>query len=117
VTLRAIFPNPHQDLLPGLFVRARVDQGVDEHAIVVPQQAVTRNADGSTSVWVVGADSKVSMRQVTTTRALGNQWLLSDGLQAGEQIVVEGLQKIHSGTAIKAVAANAASTAALASRQ
>jgi membrane fusion protein (multidrug efflux system) len=107
VTLRAIFPNPRHDLLPGLFVRARVDQGVEEHAIVVPQQAVTRNSDGSTSVWVVGEDGKVALRAVTTVRAVGNQWLLSDGLQPGEQIVVEGLQKIRAGTPVKTVTANA----------
>jgi len=117
VTLRAIFPNSTHDLLPGLFVRARIDQGTFDHAIVVPQQAVTRNSDGATTVWVVGADSKVALRQVKTSRVLGNQWMLSEGLQPGEQIVVEGLQKIRAGATVKTVTASAAPATTVADRQ
>jgi membrane fusion protein (multidrug efflux system) len=116
VTLRAIFPNPNLDLLPGLFVRARISQGVKEQAIVVPQQAVVRTPDGSAVVWVVGADSKVAPHPVKTGQALGSKWLVTDGLQAGDQIVVEGLQKIRPGAQVKPVPA-ASTTAAAAPDQ
>lgn len=103
VQLRAVFPNPNQDLLPGLFVRARVEQGVAENAIAVPQAAVTRGPDGAAQVWVVGDDDKVSQRIIKTERAVGNAWLVSDGLRPGERIVVEGLQKVKPGAPVKPV--------------
>jgi len=115
VTLRAIFPNPNLDLLPGLFVRARISQGVKEQAIAVPQQAVVRTPDGGAMVWVVDTDSKVAPHPVKTGQALGSKWLVTDGLQAGDQIVVEGLQKIRPGAPVKPVPA--ASTAAAAPDQ
>ncbi len=105
VQLRAVFPNPDLDLLPGLFVRARVEQGVAENAITVPQAAVQRGPDGSARVWVVGDDNKVSLRTIKTERAINNAWLVSDGLKAGERIVVEGLQKVKPGAEVKPVAA------------
>ena len=105
VQLRAVFPNPDLDLLPGLFVRARVEQGVAENAITVPQEAVQRGPDGSARVWVVGDDNKVSLRTIKTERAINNTWLVSDGLKAGERIVVEGLQKVKPGAEVKPVAA------------
>ena len=103
VQLRAVFPNPNLDLLPGLFVRARVEQGVAEGAITVPQAAVTRAPDGTAQVWVVGQDNKASLRPIKTERAVGNAWLVSEGLSAGDRIVVEGLQKIKPGAEVKPV--------------
>lgn len=105
VQLRAVFPNPNKELLPGLFVRARVEQGVAENAITVPQAAVARGPDGSARVWVVGADNKVNPRTIKTERAVGNVWLVSDGLAAGERVVVEGLQKVKPGAEVKPVPA------------
>ncbi|TWA77682.1 membrane fusion protein (multidrug efflux system) [Azospirillum brasilense] len=108
VQLRAVFPNPNQELLPGLFVRARVEQGVAENALAVPQEAVQRGPDGSARVWVVGDDNKVNPRTIKTERAINNAWLVSDGLKAGERIVVEGLQKVKPGGEVKPVPAQAA---------
>ena len=105
VQLRAVFPNPNKDLLPGLFVRARVEQGVAENAITVPQAAVARSPDGSARVWVVGADNKVNPRTIKTERPVGNVWLVSDGLAPGERVVVEGLQKVKPGAEVKPVPA------------
>ncbi|CAO3440286.1 efflux RND transporter periplasmic adaptor subunit [Azospirillum endophyticum] len=105
VQLRAVFPNPNKDLLPGLFVRARVEQGVAENAITVPQAAVARSPDGSARIWVVGADNKVTPRTIKTERPVGNVWLVSDGLAPGDRIVVEGLQKLKPGAEVKPVPA------------
>lgn len=97
VQLRALFPNPQQELLPGLFVRAVIEQAVDENAILVPQRAVTRNPDGSASVWVVGEDNKVNPQIVTLADAMGDHWRVTGGLEGGERVVIEGLQKISPG--------------------
>lgn len=105
VQLRAVFPNPNKELLPGLFVRARVEQGVAENAITVPQAAVARSPDGSARVWVVGADNKATPRTIKTERPVGNVWLVSDGLAPGERVVVEGLQKVKPGAEVKPVPA------------
>ncbi|PWC82168.1 hemolysin D [Azospirillum sp. TSH100] len=105
VQLRAVFPNPNKQLLPGLFVRARVEQGVAENAITVPQAAVARSPDGSARVWVVGADNKATPRTIKTERPVGNVWLVSDGLAPGERVVVEGLQKLKPGAEVKPVPA------------
>lgn len=102
VSLRAEFPNPQRSLLPGMYVRARLEQAVKEQAISVPQQAVARGADGA-SVMVVGADGKVAVRAVKTGGAQGNAWLVNEGLQAGDRVIVEGLQKIKPGAVVKAV--------------
>jgi membrane fusion protein (multidrug efflux system) len=103
VSIRAEFPNTQHNLLPGMFVRARLEQAVREAAILVPQQAVTRGADGS-SVFVVGDDNKVSSRTITIDGAQDNRWIVRDGLKAGDRVVVEGLQKIKQGAAVKALA-------------
>ena len=103
VQLRAVVPNPRAELLPGMFVRARVEQGVRENAILVPQQAVFRSADGEARVWLVGADDTVSPHAIQTDKAVGNGWLVSAGLKPGDRIVVEGLQKIRPGTRVSAV--------------
>lgn len=112
VQLRAQFPNPNKDLYPGLFVRARVEQGVRPGAILVPQQALVRNADGSAQVWVVDADNKVAPRPVVTGQAMGDRWLIDDGLKAGERVVIAGLQKIRPGTPVTPVDAAPATSAA-----
>jgi len=103
VQLRAMVPNPRAELLPGMFVRARVEQGVRENAILVPQQAVFRSADGEARVWLVGADDTVSPHAIETDKAVGNGWLVTGGLEPGDRIVVEGLQKIRPGTKVSAV--------------
>jgi membrane fusion protein (multidrug efflux system) len=103
VTLRALFPNPDGDLLPGQFVRARLPQGQNDSAILVPQKAVTRNADGSATALVIGADGKVEKRRVTTARAVGNQWLIGSGLKPGDKLIVDGLQRIRVGVPVTPV--------------
>ena len=102
VTLRAEFPNPNRTLLPGMFVRAQLEQAVNEQAIVVPQQAVLRDMNGST-VLVVGEDNKVAARSVQTGAAQGNNWIVTEGLKAGDRVIVEGLQKTKPGAPVKAV--------------
>ncbi|MGV7209082.1 efflux RND transporter periplasmic adaptor subunit [Oxalobacteraceae bacterium A2-2] len=99
VALRAEFPNPQRTLLPGMYVRARLDQGVNEAAITVPQQAVVRGADGA-SVLVVGADNKVASVPVTTGGAQNGSWVISSGLKGGERVVVEGFQKAKPGATV-----------------
>lgn len=103
VTLRALFPNPKQLLLPGMFVRAIVQEGVNEQAILVPQRGVTRNQAGNAMVMVVGAEEKVEPRVVKVERTVGDSWLVSEGLKAGDRVILEGLQKGRPGTQVKAV--------------
>lgn len=102
VTLRAEFPNPERLLLPGMYVRARVEQAIDEKAITVPQQAVSQTPGGS-AVMVVGADGKVAARPVKTGSASNNSWVITDGLKEGDQVIVEGLQKVQPGGTVKPV--------------
>jgi membrane fusion protein (multidrug efflux system) len=97
VTLRSVFPNPQSILLPGMFVHEQLDQGINEQGLLVPQQAVTHNQRGEATTIVVLADNKVSTRVIKTERALGDQWLVSEGVAAGDKIVVNGLQRITSG--------------------
>jgi membrane fusion protein (multidrug efflux system) len=111
VTLRAIFPNPKHDLLPGMFVRAVVESGVKENAITVPQQGITRNAKGEATAMVLGADGKVAQRILTTGGTYGNTWLVTSGLAAGDQVIVEGLQKVKVGSPAKVAAPAAAAPA------
>lgn len=96
VTLRAEVPNPDRFLLPGMYVRARLQQAVVNNAITVPQQAVSRTNQGAV-VMVVDIDGKVAVKPVTVGRAHGNQWVITSGLQAGDQVIVEGLQKVQPG--------------------
>ena len=107
VTLRAIFPNPKHDLLPGMFVRARLVEGVNEKAILVPQESVIHDSKGNSVAYVVDAENKVQPRTVQTPRALGNQWLVSNGLKAGDRLVVDGLQTVAPGLVVKPVPAGA----------
>lgn len=116
ILLRAEFPNPERILLPGMYVRARLEQAIDAQAMTVPQQAVQRSPQGAT-VLVVGSDGKVVVRTVKTDGAQGNTWLISEGLRAGDRVVVEGFQKVKPGVRVKTVqwtggGANAVATAA-----
>jgi membrane fusion protein (multidrug efflux system) len=108
VTLRAEFPNPRGDLLPGLYVRARLEEGVAEQAILVPQQAVQRDAKGNPQVLVVKADGMVEQRDVQVDRVVGQDWLVASGLAAGDRVIVDGLQKVRAGVKVKATEAQAA---------
>ncbi len=103
VSLRMVFPNPDSSLLPGMFVRAIVEEGVRKDAILAPQQGVTRDQRGDPYALVAGKDGKVEQRMLTLDRALGDQWLVTKGLAAGDQVIVEGLQKIRPGAEVKAV--------------
>lgn len=112
ITLRAVFPNPQHTLLPGMFVRARIDEGVQPGAILVPQQGVTRTPRGDATVMVVNNDSTVEMRNVVATQAIGDQWLISEGLKTGEKVIVSGLQKAHPGAKVIAVSDESTPTTA-----
>ncbi|PZL89616.1 efflux transporter periplasmic adaptor subunit [Pantoea sp. ARC270] len=100
ITLRAIVPNPDHTLLPGMFVRARLEEGTNPNALLVPQQAVTRTPTGQATVMVVGADNKVESRQVTTSQAIGDKWLVTDGVKAGERVISTGLQRAKPGAQV-----------------
>lgn len=103
ITLRAIFPNPKQTLLPGMFVRAVLEEGVNEQAILAPQRGVTRNPKGEAMVMVVGAEDKVEPRVIKVVRTIGDNWLVAEGLKAGDRVILEGLQKARPGTPVKVV--------------
>lgn len=103
VTLRAVFPNPEHELLPGMYVHARVDNGVDPKGILAPQQGITRNAKGEATALVVNAQNKVEQRTVTTEQVIGSHWLVSKGLNAGDRLIVEGTNKVAAGVEVKAV--------------
>jgi membrane fusion protein, multidrug efflux system len=107
VTLRAVFPNPRQVLLPGMFVRAQVEEGVNQQAILVPQRGVTRNQQGQPTALVVGANNKVELRTLRTERTIGENWLVTGGLSAGDKVIIEGLQKVAPGAEVKVVALGA----------
>jgi membrane fusion protein (multidrug efflux system) len=100
VTMRAVFPNPDNTLLPGMFVRERLEEGVDEHGLLVPQRALTHNQRGEAMVTVVGPDNKASQRIVKTERAIGDQWLVSEGVAAGDRIIMIGVQGVKSGDTV-----------------
>lgn len=100
VILRAVFPNPQNLLLPGMFVTARLEEGVAENGLLVPQQGVTHNQKGDPTVLVVTADNKAELRTIRTERAVGDKWLVADGLQPGDRVIVEGLQKARPGGAV-----------------
>ncbi|VVO36360.1 efflux RND transporter periplasmic adaptor subunit EmhA [Pseudomonas fluorescens] len=101
VTLRAVFPNPDHTLLPGMFVHAQLQAGVNSAAILAPQQGVTRDLKGSPTALVVGPDNKVELRQLKASRTVGNQWLIEDGLKAGDRLITEGLQYVKPGVEVK----------------
>jgi membrane fusion protein (multidrug efflux system) len=103
IALRALFPNPRGELLPGMFVRARLQEGVSPEALLVPQQAVARDQKGQPTALVVNAERKVERRQLVTERVVGDAWLVTEGLERGEQVIVEGLQKVRPGAEVKPV--------------
>jgi membrane fusion protein (multidrug efflux system) len=105
IALRALFPNPQHTLLPGMFVHARVEAGVDRQALLVPQQGVTYDLKGQPTALVVGADDKVELRRLQLGRSIDNRWLIVEGLQAGDRVIVEGLQKVRPGVAVQSIAA------------
>ena len=102
ITLRAIFPNPDMTLLPGMFVRAKLEEGTRPNAILVPQQGVTRTPRGDASAMVIGEGDKVEVRQITAEQAIGDKWLVTDGLKEGDRVIVSGLQKVRPGAQVKA---------------
>lgn len=105
VTLRAVFPNPKRLLLPGMFVHARLEEGVSDNTLLVPQQGVSRNQRGEPTALVIGADDKVEMRVLKVDHTIGDKWLVTDGLKAGDRVIVEGLQKVRPGAPVRAVPA------------
>ena len=100
VTLRAVFPNPKGELLPGMYVRAVVEEGVKAGALLVPQRGVQRDAAGKPTAYVVSADNKLELRTLVTERAVGDAWLVTEGLKAGDRVVVEGVQNARPGAAV-----------------
>jgi membrane fusion protein, multidrug efflux system len=101
ITLRAIVPNPDHDLLPGMYVRAVLEEGVNEKAILAPQRAVTRTPRGDATALVVGADSKVEERQLVADRIIGSNWLITSGLNPGDRLIIDGLQRVRPGATVK----------------
>lgn len=101
VGLRAVFPNPQGALLPGLYVRARLEQGVATSGILVPQPAVSRDPKGGATVYVVDAAGKAQQRTITVSRTVSDKWLVTAGLKPGERVIVEGLQKVRPDTPVK----------------
>lgn len=108
VTLRARFANPQNLLLPGMFVRARFSQAMLQNVILVPQQAVSRTPRGEASVMLVGPDNKAVLRQIKADRTIGDKWLVTEGLAAGDKVIVEGLSRIRPGQAVRPVPAGSA---------
>jgi len=103
VTLRVIVPNPKGHLLPGMFLRAVVQEGISHEAILIPQQAVSRDPMGNPVALIVDGGGKVAQRMLTLDRAMGDRWLVASGLKAGERVIVEGMQKVRPGAAVKVV--------------
>jgi membrane fusion protein (multidrug efflux system) len=115
VTVRALFPNPKALLLPGMFVRARIEQGVNDNVVLVPQVGVTHDASGKAMALVVGPDNKVAARTIQATRTSGSDWVVEDGLRDGEKVIVAGVQKVRAGDTVHAVEASSPASAPLAS--
>jgi len=112
VTVRATFPNPRFVLLPGMFVRARIEEGVNDNAILVPQVGVTHDPNGQATALVVGPDNKATVHTLQLRGTSGDQWIVEAGLNDGDRVIVAGMQKAKPGTAVKAVEAQTATAAA-----
>lgn len=112
VVMRIVVPNPGAILLPGMFVRATIEEGVNDQAILIPQQAVSRDPKGNPVALVVDTEGNAQQRRLSTDRALGNQWLVSSGLVEGDRVVVEGVQRVRPGAAVKVVTLEADRTVA-----
>ena len=113
-SLRVVVPNPDGILLPGMYVRALIGEGVRHDAVLAPQQGVARTPKGGASAMVVGKDGKVEVRNVTVSQTIGDKWLVEDGLAAGDRVIVEGLQKIQPGIPVQVTEAGAAPAAPVA---
>ncbi|MDN4981148.1 efflux RND transporter periplasmic adaptor subunit [Enterobacter hormaechei] len=111
ITLRALFPNPQNMLLPGMFVRARIDEGTQPDAILVPQQGVTRTPRGDATVLVVNDKNQVESRTVVAPQAIGDRWLITEGLKNGDRVIISGLQKVRPGVTVVAIPDTAATPA------
>lgn len=111
VTLRAVFPNPDGVLLPGMYVRARLEQGVSSDVVLVPHAAVSRDPRGNATVMVVDGENKVEARVVKAERSLGDKWVVSEGLAPGERVIVEGLQRVRPGAQVQVAGAPAPAAA------
>ena len=111
VTIRAVFPNPHHDLLPGMFVRAVLQQGVNTKGLLVPQQGVARNTRGEATALVLNGEGKVEQRTLEVGDAVGDKWTVKSGLNVGDKLIVEGLQKVKPGASAEAVPAGNLNTA------
>lgn len=107
VTLRAVFPNPDGLLLPGMFVRATLQEGVRSQVLLVPQRGITRDSTGNATALVVGSDGKAQLRPVQVERSHGNYWLVSAGLKPHERVIVDGVQNVQPGAPVKVVPAAA----------
>ena len=105
VTVRALFPNPDGVLLPGMFVRARIDEGVRDNAFLVPQVGVTHDSQGKASALVVGPDNKVAVRALTLAGTRGDQWIVESGLEDGDRVIVGGVQRVRPGATVQLAAA------------
>ena len=105
VTLRAIFPNPNRLLLPGMYVRAIIGEGVVPNAILAPQQGVIRDTRGLPTAWVVGKNNTAELRTLQVSRSVGNDWLVTSGLRDGDSVIVEGTQSLRPGISVRPVAA------------
>ena len=99
--LRMVFPNPKHVLLPGMYVRAVVQEGEVDRAILVPQQGVSRDPKGDPVALIVDGEGKVQQRMITVDRAIGDKWLITDGLKPGDRLIVEGMQKVRPGASVK----------------
>lgn len=112
ISLRAVFPNPKRELLPGMFVRARIDEGTQQNALLVPQRAVQRDQAGRPVALVVTAANKVERRQLAADREVGDAWLVTSGINPGDKVIVEGLQKVRPGGDVIPVQAGGSAKAA-----
>ena len=110
VILRVVFPNPEGILLPGMFVQAVIKEGVNEQAILIPQQGVSRDSKGNPFALIVDAESKAAFRPLTLDRAIGDKWLISAGLAPGDPVIVEGLMMLRPGTTVKSAPFNETQT-------
>ncbi len=104
--LRMVFPNPRHTLLPGMYVRAIVQEGEVEQAILVPQQSVSRDPKGNPVALIVDGSGKVAQRKIVVDRAIGDKWLVAEGLTPGDRLIVEGTQKVRPGASVKTVPFN-----------
>ena len=107
VTVRAIFPNPRSVLLPGMFVRAQIDEGFDDNAMLVPEVGVTHDPSGQATALVVGPDNKVEVRPLKLRSAVGDQWIVEEGLSDGDRVIVAGIQRVQPGVSVQATEASA----------